>query len=124
MSRFAKSLTGRTGIEGAMVEKSSSENLASIPTIWTFQVKYWFRPLMFCRDGFEVRAGQKFVKEHTSHRLSTNHQHTLTELSAKFRLHATGVFPLTLIVIIEHFRFSISSHFTSFKSAAVYFKGK
>ena len=49
-----------------MVKKSSSENLASIPTIWTFQVKYWFRPLIFCRDGFEVRAGQKFVKERKS----------------------------------------------------------
>ena len=121
MNRFAKSLTG---IKGAMVKECSSESRIYAYNFRIFQVKYWFRPLIFCRVGFEVRAGQKFVKEHTSHRLSTNHQHTLTELSAKFRLHATGVFPLTLIVIIEHFRFSISSHFTSFKSAAVYFKGK
>ena len=44
VSRFATSLTG---IEEAMVKESSSENLASIPTIWIFQVKYIVSGLRF-----------------------------------------------------------------------------
>ena len=79
-----------------MSEKSNwnrrSDGQGRLPIILTFQVKYWFRSLIFCRDGFEVRAGQKFVKERTSFNKSPG------QLFAKFC-------PFALIVIVEHFRF-------------------
>ena len=78
MSRLAKSLIG---IEGAMVKFERKSRIYAHNLDFS---SYILVPASdFLSRRFEVRAGQKIVKERTSHRVSTNHEHTLTELFAK-----------------------------------------
>ena len=74
MNRFAKSLTG---IKGVMVKECSSESRIFSYNFRIFQVKYWFRLLIFCRKELDKSLSKNTHRTDCQQITSTRWQNCL-----------------------------------------------